>query len=322
MISRVEKIIPDTILSFLKKTIVYNKYTFKLAIAWKFKKKHGYILNLQHPKTFNEKLQYRNYYGNYHFMSLIADKYKVRKYVEKKIGSTYFIPLIRVFNNITLKDLKRLPEDVILKTNNAAGTDSYSIIRKGDDINKAKTVEKLNSALKIRMSSTTGEKFYDLIKPKILAEKLLLVNGKIPDDYKFHCFNSKTGFNYILQIDYDRASNHTRNLYDSSFNKLDISYKHKTNDIEQKKPKNYQEMVEIARILSSDFDYIRVDLYNADGNIYFGELTQTSACGFGKFNPAVWDERIGHLWNLDYSNEMLYRKNNPLNFMQYSSQND
>ncbi len=303
--------------NYIKNQIIGNEFSYKTLLKWKFQRIHKYKLDLESPKTFSEKIQFRNVFGNHTFMSLIADKYKVREYVKSKVGGKYLIPLLGVFNKISIEDIEQLSGNFIIKANHASGPQFYRIFRdegaSSVDTDNVNIIDKLNNSLKWKMGNQSGEMFYNLIEPKLIAEKLLLSNGKIPNDYKFHCFNTNGQFNYILQVDFDRSGDHTRSLYNSNFEELDFVISYKKNNYPPDKLINSKEMVDMARILSQDFDYIRVDLYNVDGKIYFGELTQTHGCGFEKFNPTCWDKKIGELWEIDASNELLYRKINPLN---------
>lgn len=278
----------------------------------RFKEKHGYDLNLNNPHTFNEKIMFRRKYGNRRFMAMIADKYKVRDYVKEKIGEQYLIPLLGVYDKVTLADLEKLPNQFVIKTNHACGTDFIEIVKNKNEADLEKLVEKMNRAVKLKFGKFSGEDFYDLIEPKIIAEELLLNDGNVPDDYKFHCFKSEN--KVYIQVDYERFTDHKRNFYDENFEFVDMKlaslFDHSNSHL---RPENFEKAKELAQKISGEFDYIRADLYVIEGEVFFGELTQTHGGGFEDFKPLSWDKKWGDLWKIDFSNEKLYIKKNPLN---------
>lgn len=306
-----KNLIKSKLPSSMNKTLV-NWNTFimtRFFLKKLFKKIHGYELNLKNPNTFNEKIQFRKKYGNKKFMALIADKYKVREYVADLIGEEYLIPLVGVYDKITVEDLEKLPNQFVIKTNHASGSNHIEIVRNKNKINLEKLVIKMNKATKEKYGYRTGEDFYDLIKPRIMVEELLLDNNQIPEDYKFHCF--KNGQKYIEVISLVNKEK-KYNFYDLEWEKIDFNPK-KKNNLKIEKPQTFPKMIEKATELMRGFDYIRVDFYSLEDKIYFGELTQTHGNGFSKTLSRIWDEKFGNIWNLDSKNEKLYVKNNPLN---------
>ena len=123
-------------------------------------------------------------------------------------------------------------------------------------------------------------------------------SGGTPNDYKFHCFRNKSDPEVLIQLDLDRFTNHKRNIYDESWNKLPFTYAYEQSDIEIEKPRALDKMINIAKSLSESFDYVRVDLYLVKDQIFFGELTFTPENGFGKFIPPEFDTAIGDKWQL------------------------
>lgn len=302
---KIRKKIPIKILK-LRKYILNNFF-----IKYLFKKNHGYELNLNNPKTFSEKIQFRKKYGNMEEMSKVADKYLVRKYVKKKIGGEYLVPLLGVFNKITVEDLKKLPNEFVIKTNHGSGSNHLEIVKDKNKVNLLELVKKMNKAVGEKFGKETGELFYTLIDPKIIVEKLLLIDNKIPEDYKIHVFYKSEEL--YIQVDQDRGGNHKRNIYDSNFEFLEMKHCSGYDHFQTKdKPETLTLMKKLAKELGKDFDYIRVDFYSVNGKVYFGELTQTHGGGYENFEPMIWDFKLGELWGLDYKNERLYSKKNPL----------
>ncbi|WP_175418656.1 ATP-grasp fold amidoligase family protein [Salinivibrio sp. SS2] len=294
----VARIVPETVVTLIKRC------KYRINRDRDFYKNHGYPLNLKDPKSFNEKLYYRKYYGNFDNMALFADKYKVRDYVEKKVGSKYLIPLLGLYEEFTQEDWRALPNKFVLKTNHGSGARHIHIVTNKESENVSDIVKKFRKALKESFGIIKQEPFYARIDRKVIAEKYLESEGKTPNDYKFHCFGEKI----FIQVDSDRYDNHKRSFFDADWNRLNIRLDSKFPEIEEcLPPSNLKEMIEVATKLSSDFDYVRVDLYNVNGRVYFGELTLTHGNGTEDFKPGHIDMEWGSYWQLDKKNRLLYK---------------
>ena len=259
-----------------------------------FEQTQGYRFDLNNPKTFNEKLAARKREDN-PLYSLCADKIAVRAYVESKIGKDYLIPLYYSGKHLRKSVWNKLPEEFVAKTNNGSGT--IDVIRNKSLIHYKDLYNELEDWLSIKFGYISGELFYEDIRPQILIEKLLLdSNGNVPKDYKVHCFNGKSK-KKIVMIDYDRFSCHKRAIYDENFNKLDATITIPQYEYTDEKPKNWDKLLAVADKLSEDFKYVRVDLYDVDGDIYFGELTFCESGAGGRIQPISFDEYLGECWN-------------------------
>lgn len=292
--------LPKKVYDFYKSTYNYYRYHIvpeKTYIKQRFFKMQGYQLNIDNPKTLNEKIQWLKLHDRTPLHTRCADKYSVRSYIKEKIGEKYLIPLVQVAKTTTEIDPDKLPDyPVIIKTNHDSGT--YFIIdTKKQDWRAIK--KKLSNSLKRNYYYSQKEWQYKNIKPLIVIEKLLLNSkGEIPSDYKFHCFHGKAKF---LQVTSDRTSSVKRNFYDTNWKPLDFSWKMEKNgkftqiktDYEVKKPTGLAKMIDLAEKLSSDFYYVRVDFYYFESQIYFGELTFHNLGGCGKLNPFEWDLKFG-----------------------------
>lgn len=254
-----------------------------------------YIPKVNSPKTFNEKILNRMKYDGNTLFSKCSDKVKVREYVQDKYSKDILIPILGVYDAVTYDLLIKLPKPFVVKANHNSGP--IFIIRNDRDVND-KIVTSLNDQLLDDYSTTNGEKWYGEIKPKILVEKMLSDNGKVPSDYKFHVFNQENNVEpiIILQVDYDRFENHSRTFYNLDGSIMPFSLLKPNHNKEFIKPTNFEKMVVIAKSLSQDFNYVRVDLYNVSGSIYFGELTFAHGAGQEKFIPSEYDLKLGQLW--------------------------
>lgn len=282
--------------------IIYNYFRFsryltaRTYIKKRFKRVLGYDLNLEAPKTFNEKLNWLMINYKKDVQTTMADKYLVRNYIKNTIGEDYLIPLINKFDNaweITPESLPDYP--FILKTNHDSS--GGIIVRNKQSINWKKTKLTLHRLLQDNYYYNSKEWQYKNIKRCIVVEKLLMNNdGNIPSDYKLHCFNGKLEF---VQVDLERQIEHKRNLYDKEWNFIPCKWKYDNGDKEEK-PEAFEEMKNLAEFLSKDFSYLRVDFYYVNKKIYFGELTFHSEAGTGKFIPESFDVLFGQ--KLDISN--------------------
>lgn len=255
------------------------------------------IINFKNPKYFGEKLQWLKVYGNLEKYTEYVDKYKVRNYVKNKIGDEYLIPLLGVYNKTSDINYQNLPKTFVLKINNGSG---YNLIVTDKNcINKDKINKKLNAWLKEDYSKIKKEPQYKNVERKILCEKFIKAKSGMLLDYKFYCFNGVPKF---VEVDFDRFHNHTMNFYDLKWNLQNFTkgnYSNYDGDVE--KPNNFDKMVEISKKLSKNFNFVRVDLYNVDGKIYFGELTFTPAGGLTPFKPLEKDLEFAKLIELgDY----------------------
>lgn len=246
------------------------------------------LFNKNDVKYFGEKMQYFKLYGNLEQYTNYADKYKVREYITKKIGEEYLIPLLGVYNKPEEIDYAVLPNRFVLKANH--GCEYNIIIRDKNIININKTNNQLRKWLKEDFWKIKKEYQYKNIEKKIICEKYLEDKNNELQDYKFFCFDGNPQF---LKVDVDRFKEHKCSYFDLEWNYLDLKEtKIKAGSKEFVKPENFEEMIKIATKLSEDFKFVRVDLYNVKGKIYFGELTFTHASGGHAFKPLDKDIEI------------------------------
>lgn len=278
---------------FYSTTKAKEKYIKK-----QFKKYLGYEINFsKEPETFNQKIQFRKLYDNNPLYSICSDKYRVREYIKEKIGEEYLVPLYLVTDKLTEEQWDKLPNSFVAKANHDSGT--VKIIKDKSKVDKKKIIRELNMSLKFDYGILSMEKFYSDIPRKIIVEKYL---GENIEDYKFHIFNTNLGKNRMfLQVDGDRFIEHKRSFYDEEQRKLNLkitsTFDFYEYDLEKKiKKEQWEKMKEITQKLSEDFKYVRIDIYNLDNKIYFGEITFCHGSGFEDFEPREWDYKIGNLW--------------------------
>lgn len=275
---------------FLRK-IYYSILKFlpsKLVVNIENLRTYHRFLNKKNLEYFGEKIQWLKLYGYLEKYNNYVDKYLVRKFIKETIGEKYLIPLIDVYDNVNEINYDKLPNEFVFKLNHGSG---YNIIVR--DLKKENFVS-INKKLKIWMKEDyykiKKEYQYKNVKKKIICEKLISdSNGELLD-YKFFCFDGKAEF---VKVDFDRFGDHKVNFYDNNWKLIDMKETGYENyKIDCKKPQNFDKMLEIAEKLSKNFQFVRVDLYNVDGKIYFGELTFTPASGKHSFTPLDKDRKI------------------------------
>lgn len=283
---------------FLVQKIGFEKKILKII----FNKKLGYKLDFsENPKTFNQKIQFRKIFDRNPLYTLCADKYRVREYVKEKIGEEYLIPLYLVTEKLSKEQWEKLPNQFVAKANNNSGP--VQIVTDKINTSYEKLSKELHRQLTEKYGTLSMESYYDDIKPLIIAEEFLDFNGKPPEDYKFHCFNKNGEFKCFIQHVKDRSKEDTDlpskyNFYDEEWNLLDLEMGQNASYIgKEAAPEKLNKMILLARKLSEDFKYVRVDFYNLEEKIFFGELTFCHAGGFKDFSPREWDYEWGRYWD-------------------------
>ncbi len=255
----------------------------------------GYSLNVQAPKTFNEKMQWvkLNVRNPEHIR--MVDKADAKIYVERNIGKEYIIPTLAVYNTVEEINFDELPDQFVLKCTHDSG--GIVICTDKETLDRNAAIKKLRKALKKSYFYRNREWPYSQIVPRIIAEKYMVdESGWQLKDYKIFCFNGEPKF---IEVDYDRYVGHKLNVYDLNWNFIDF-YMTSPNDknVEIKKPLQLEKMIEIARVLSKDTIFLRVDLYSINNKIYFGELTFTPGSGMIDFHPKEYDLKLGEMLTL------------------------
>lgn len=272
-------------------TPLFPRHEGEKKLLSRFEKIHGRPFDEKRIETFSEKLLQQmlsvNRTGNRTFTRL-ADKYLVREYVEKQIGAEYLVTLIWSGKDPKQIPFESLPKKCVIKTNHGSGGNIVAT----PEIDKNKAIRTLSEWLGKNYYWVANEYHYFQIPPRILVEEFLddgIQDG--PLDYRVWCFNGVPEF---IQVDNSKHS--INNFYDTTWKKLDIRYREDMKEMELEKPKNLPKMLFVAEQLSMGIDFVRVDLYNIDGRIYFGEMTFTPVGGHMKFKPDFWDKKIGEKW--------------------------
>lgn len=256
-----------------------------------YKKIIGKKLNLEEPQTFNEKLQWLKLNDKKDIYTKMVDKYEAKEYVANIIGKKYIIPTLAVYNKFEEINFDELPNQFVIKCTHDSGGVVICKDKKKFDINSAK--QKINRCLKKNYFYDGREWPYRNIKPRIIIEEYMS-DSEHEDliDYKIMCFNGKPRCSFTCS---NRRSKEGLNVdfYDIEWNKMPFERHYKNSNVTIEKPKNYDLMIELAEKLSEGTKFLRVDFYEIEGNLYFGELTFYPGGGMEEFTPEEWDERLG-----------------------------
>ena len=257
-----------------------------------FKERMGYDLDLDNPKTYSEKLQWLKLYYHDPLYTTLVDKYAVKQYVEEKIGIEYLIPTLGVWNRFKDIDFNALPNQFVLKCTHDSG--GLVICKDKLRFNIEKARETINGCLNHNFYYSGFEWPYKDVKPRIIAEQYMEdTKTKELRDYKFFCFDGIVKFLFIATDRQNREEPYF-DFFDADFNYLDMRQGHPNAPILPEKPQCFEEMKRLAAILSKDIPQVRVDFYEVDGKVYFGEMTFFHHGGWTKFDPEEWDVIFGN----------------------------
>lgn len=252
----------------------------------------GCELNLDSPKTFNEKIQWLKMHDRKPEYTIMVDKYAVRKYIADTIGEEYLIPLLGVWDNPDDIDFDILPDKFVLKCNHNSGLGMCICKDKSKlDIEKAKAG--LRKGMQQDYYLTSREWPYKNVSRKIVCEKYMedwQVHELI--DYKFMCFNGEVKCSFTCS---ERFSDDGLKVtfFDKDWNVMPFERHYPASQNPPKKPINYDKMIQFSEQLSKEIPFVRVDFYEINGRLFFGELTFYPGSGFEEFTPEEWDYRLG-----------------------------
>lgn len=260
----------------------------KTYLSWLYYLECGHTLNWTHPERYNEKLQWLKIYYRDPLWTTMVDKCMVKELVSERVGDKYVVPSLGVWDRAEDIEWDKLPNRFVLKTNHDSGNNGVFICRDKLQIDKSKWVKKINASLR-RDTSIPGREWpYKEVKRCVFAEEYLEdATGELRD-YKFFCFDGVVKYLFIA-TERQSGGEVKFNYFDADFNDLGIVQTHPMSDKKIEKPKMFEQMKELAAKLSKGLPEVRVDLYEVDGKIYFGEYTFFHHGGIVPFHPDKWD---------------------------------
>ena len=284
---------PGMLLFFLGKRECLNWISDETYIKMLFKVHFGYNLNLDAPKTYNEKLQWLKLHEKNSEYEKYADKYEVRQIVQNLLGSEYLIPLLWVGDKFEDIPFSSLPDQFVIKCTHDSG--SVVVCKDKSQLDKNKTKKFIEKHLKMNMFWAGREWVYKNLKPRIIIEKYMGSDVSYPEDYKFYVFNGKID---CVMICKDRDKGYPKfYFYDEEWNRLHYLKDEPADDVE--KPDNFEQMLNVVKKLNVlKYPAIRIDLYDVNGQIYFGEYTFFNQGGFDLDISRATDEHWGELMDL------------------------
>lgn len=268
----IKKLIPDKI--YLK--ILYKKILNKK-------------LNLKTPQTFNEKMQWLKLYNRNPLYTTLVDKYEVKQYISDKIGENYIIPTIGIYNKFNEINFDELPDKFVMKCTHDSGSTIICTSKKKFDVEAAK--KKIEKCMSINYYYNGREWPYKNVKPRIIIEKYINISEKEEMiDYKFFCFN---GIPKMLLVCTERSEGLKKTFFDMNGNIIKLKEGNHENNYFINLPTKFAKMKELAQKIAQKNIFIRVDFYEIEGKVYFGECTFFPNSGFEIFNPSKYDNILG-----------------------------
>lgn len=283
---------PKKIVRVLGSNNLLNWIPDKIYLKILFYCETGKRLNLDNPSTFNEKLQWLKIHDRKPEYSTYVDKYAVRDHIRKTIGEGYLIPLIGVYDTVDEIPWDGFPNKFVLKCTHGSGSNIICGDKSRLDIEKAK--KKLKQWMKKNWFWFGREWPYKDVKPRIICEEFISQSNKMPNDLKVLCFNGKAK---LIEVHADRFSDrHTQDFYDTNWKATSISQDGCFAGQSKKlipKPVCFKEMLRLSELLAKDKYHVRIDWYEEDDRLYFGEITFYDGSGFCPFDKPEDDLLIG-----------------------------
>lgn len=290
---------PENILRRGGRVVLASMLPPSLYVRHVYQKKTGSSLNLSNPVTFNEKIQWLKLYYRNPLLPRMADKYEAKAVVNERLGRDYSVPTAAVFDNPDLIYLADLPEALALKATHGSGWNIIS--RDTAQLDQGDVRSYFRFWLGKSYYRYSKEWAYKHIQPRVICEPLLMDEyGELPLDYKVYCFGGEP---YFVQVDFDRFTNHTRAFYDLEWRKQPFSVGYPLSDKTVERPRVLDNMLELARVLSADLPYLRVDQYVVSDEIFIGELTAYPGNGMEVFSDEAWNRKLGDLLALPSESE-------------------
>ncbi len=268
-----------------------------------YKRKIGVPLNLDNPQRFTEKTQWRKLYEDDPKITRCIDKLTFKQYVREKLGDGYTAPLIDVWHSPEDVDLNTLPNKCVVKSN-CSGAGRYLIMvfdKSQIDIDKQNKEIAGTWFNKLYLHTNSFFSAYYPISPCVIAEEMISEVTTGVDEYKFLCFDGEPYclFHADKRFKNGMLAHPTLSFFDLEWNNLGVRYGQKENNPFARRPKYMQEMIEICRVLSEGFPYVRVDFYETDHRWYLSEMTFTIDGGMIPFDPESFDFELGDLWKMN-----------------------
>ena len=279
---------------FIESTIKNMVPDWAVAVA-RYGKRHRRIPNLFRPKTFNEKILHRMIFDHRSWMTVVADKYRVRDYVREQVGAHLLPDLYCVTTDPDTIPFATLPDQFVVKPTHGSGW--VEIVRDKSRLDQARLLQTCRSWLRQNYYEKTREWIYRDVTPRILVEELVDDgSGLAPNDYKLFVFDGRVK---LILVIVGRFEVPTHFFLDRSWNPVDAAIAGSWARQPVPPPPHLGQMIEAAEKLARGMDFIRADFYDTENKLFLGELTATPGCALGRFSPPTFDADLGALWKLE-----------------------
>lgn len=272
---------------------------YYIRVLWK--QIMGYPLDLKHPKTFNEKLQWMKLYDRNPEYTSLVDKLKVKGWVKDRIGEAHVIPTLAVYNSVDDINLDVLPNKFVLKCNHDSGGVIICSDKSSFDLKEAQAY--LRKRMEHNFYWDYREWPYKDVERKVFAEAFIVDPNQVSKgfqglrDFKFFCFG---GIPRLMYIANDRSETPTTDFFDMNFEPQPLYMQDPKSPVQPSCPPHFEEMKRLASVLSDGFRQVRVDFYDTPEGVYFGEMTFFHSAGLSEVHPREWNLRMGEWIDLDY----------------------
>ena len=295
------KKITKKIILLLKSKGFFGFLPDRLYLKLFYRIKMGKKLNLDNPQTYNEKIQWLKLNDRKDIYTTMVDKYEAKNYAADQIGEEYIVPTLGVWESFDDIDFEKLPEQFVLKCTHDSG--GLVICRDKSNFDKKSAKKTINRCLRRDYYRASKEWPYKNVKPRIIAEIYMEdENDKELRDYKFFCFDGEVKALFIA-TERQEADETKFDFFDMEYNHLPFTNGHPNAKNIPQKPQNFEKMIELSKILSRNIPHVRVDFYEGNGKVFFGELTFYHWSGMTPFDPEEWDYTFGSWINIEKQGE-------------------
>lgn len=288
--------------------ILMNKYFFNFLPDKQYLKLQYFLtfnkrLNLNNPKTFNEKMQWLKLYDRKDIYTTMVDKYEIKKFVANIVGEKYIIPTLGIYDKFDDIDFNKLPNQFVIKCTHDSG--GLVICKDKNKIELKKAKNKIKKSLSKNYYLMHREWPYKNVKPRIIIEKYMEDSSTTQlNDYKIMCFNGEPKCSFVCTNRDNKELGLAVTFFDLNWNKMPFERHYRSSNDYIKKPVNYKKMLELSKELAKDIPFVRVDWYEINGKLYFGELTFYPGAGLEEFTPEKWDYKLGEMIKLPKKKEI------------------
>ncbi|HLJ59672.1 MAG TPA: ATP-grasp fold amidoligase family protein [bacterium] len=275
------------------RAVLPNAMFASARLVRRYTRQAGRLPNLVTPKTFNEKMLHRLLFDRRPILTMLADKYAVREYVKERVGAHVLTELYWTTTDPSDIPFEILPQKFVVKPTHGSGW--VRLVADKTSVDRAGLIETCADWLRQNYYDVAAEWVYKNIEPRIMIEEFIGGGTSAPADYKLFVFDGRAE---LIAIHVGRFGDHRSNVYGRSWNQLDVRFSFPNLEQEVDPPKHLGEMIAYAEALGRGLDFVRVDLYDTDEQVYFGEMTITAGGAVDSFDPVAFDRQLGDMWHL------------------------